>query len=551
MPNTFFYTIIIGLTSGIFFRSFFDIGIIEVLFLLVVSFGCAVVWRIKDHAQSVGFYSPLFIVSLAFISFACGVLRLDVSDRALSPLYEYENKTVSLVGTVVREPDIRKSSVHLYMREEKTNELVLVTTDRFQTFEYDDSIVAEGTLKVPVAFETDLGRTFDYKGYLRAQGARHILPFAQVRVLEHEKGNSFLANLFKGKQAFLRALEDVIPEPAAGLGEGLLLGVKRALGEDLEAIFRHVGIIHIVVLSGYNIMIVVESVMRVLSFVFFPRTRMIIGACVIISFALLVGLSATVVRASIMAVLVLIARATGRTYAIMRALMLAGVVMLLINPYLLAFDPGFQLSFLATLGLLILAPQLDAWCSRVPSIFGMRGFLTATLATQIFVLPLLLYTMGTFSLVSVIANVLVLPMVPPAMLLVFVTGVMAFVSHGVAVFLGYGAYLSLSYIVVVAEIVHTFPFGWMEVSAFPFWIVILSYTLLASMLVYLHKKQDQSDEKNLLSEPTKVISPITPKNDYAGWVIEEVIEPEKKSPPGTQSVPRRDKIEDKGSFPFR
>ena len=133
--------------------------------------------------------------------------------------------------------------------------------------------------------------------------------------------------------------------------------MKRALGKDLEEVFRTVGIIHIVVLSGYNIMIVADAIMRVLALFFFPRTRLIIGVGTIALFAILVGLSATVVRASMMAALVLIARGTGRQYAVLRALAFAGTVMLLINPYLLVYDPVFQLSFLATLGLILLSPE--------------------------------------------------------------------------------------------------------------------------------------------------------------------------------------------------
>jgi len=150
----------------------------------------------------------------------------------------------------------------------------------------------------------------------------------------------------------MRSIEAVIPEPQVGLAEGLLLGVKQALGDELEVVFRKTGIIHIVVLSGYNVMLVVIFITYVLSYVLPYRARVPFGILAIVCFAVLVGLSATVVRASIMASLILFARATGRTYAVMRALCFAGVIMVLINPYLLVYDVGFQLSFLATLGLI-------------------------------------------------------------------------------------------------------------------------------------------------------------------------------------------------------
>lgn len=527
MPNIFFYILTVGFASGIFARSFFDLGIAWILFFLTVGFGCALVWRIKAF----GFYSPLFLVSLMFLSVALGVFRFDVSDTTESKLSLYEGASVVLTGTVVREPDIHANTVHLYMREADTEELLLVIADRFPPYAYGDVIEVQGTLKVPESFETDLGRTFNYEGYLRARGVQYTIPFAKVLVHAHDSGNPFISYLYKGKQAFLSALEGTMPEPAAGLGEGLLLGVKRALGDDLELIFRQVGIIHIIVLSGYNIMIVVDSIMRLLAYIFGPRMRMLIGLCVIVTFALLVGLSATVVRASIMAGLVLIARGTGKTNAVLRTLMFAGVVMLVINPYLLAFDPGFQLSFLATLGLILLAPRIDARLSSVPSIFGIREFLTATLATQIFVLPVLLYQMGMLSLVAVIANVLVLPAVPYAMLLVFVTGVSSFLFEGLALFVGFIAYVLLSYIVIVAEFLSSVPYASVSVPTFPFWVVIASYALLALILVYGGRK------KGDIVHPS-----IVPLNQYEDWVItddSEISSGEKVGKEGVHELPFR------------
>jgi competence protein ComEC len=308
----------------------------------------------------------------------------------------------------------------------------------------------------------------------------------------------------------MESLERAVTEPAAGLGEGLLLGVKRALGEDLEEAFRRAGIIHIVVLSGYNVMIVAEAIMRLLSFFFLPRTRMLIGVAGIVTFALLVGLSATVVRASIMAILVLIARATGRIYAIVRALMLAGAIMLIINPYLLAFDPGFQLSFLATLGLIFLAPLFERRFGLFPTTLQIREFVTATIATQIFVLPLLLYLIGEFSVVAVIVNVLVLPMVPVAMFLTFVTGVAGTFIAPLATVLGFAAYLSLEYIIALAEFFAALPLATFRVPAFPFSVVVLAYAGI-TYLIYIAVTQSKEPEMEM--DDTV--------DDLADWTIVE------------------------------
>ncbi|MDA8597092.1 ComEC family competence protein, partial [Candidatus Pacebacteria bacterium] len=431
-----------------------------------------------------------------------------------NPVFEtLVGQTVELQGVIKREPDVRESSTHLYVTVE--DETLLVIADRFGEYQYGEQITIEGELQRPAAFETDLGRTFNYPGYLLARDVSYLVRYAEVALLESGGGNPIIASLLVTKHQFMRTIEALMPEPQVGLSEGLLLGVKRALGEDLEAVFRQTGIIHIVVLSGYNVMLVVVFVTCVLGALIPRRWQLPFGLVAIGSFALLVGLSATVVRASIMASLYLIARSLNRTYLVLRALMLAGVGMLLFNPYLLAYDTGFQLSFVATLGLILCAPWLEARLLRVPNGWlRTREFLTATLATQIFVLPILLYQIGEFSVVSVIVNVLVLPMVPIAMLLTFITGMIGFVSSSLASVVALLNYAALSYIIIIAEFFASVPFASFVVPAFPFWVVMVLYALLGYGLYRWY----------VADTPVGAAE----RADLEGWVIEDEEEVKKR-----------------------
>lgn len=504
LSGAYFYSVGMGFASGIFARSFLDTGFAGAI--LALSLGVALFLGSKVLGERRKFLPVLVLFS---VSLALGMLRLEFAEGEPSAVGGYEGERVEIVGRIGREPEVRESALHLFVKPEGTDEYVLVTTDRFagESFQYGDTVSVSGVLKKPDAFSADGGRMFDYPGYLRTRGVRTVLPFADVFLVSRDE-QSFLGTLYRGKQSFTASIERVLPEPASGLGEGVLLGVKRALGEDLERTFRETGIIHIIVLSGYNVMIVVSTILYLLAFFFFPRTRMLIGIGIILLFALLVGPSATVVRASVMAVLLLVAQATGRTYAVLRGLLLAGTLMLLANPHLLVHDPGFQLSFLATLGLILLSPYIEKRLAKIPETLGVRRFVTATLATQIFVLPLLLYHTGLFSVVSVVVNVLVLPAVPVAMLLTFLTGTVGLVSYPLAVLVGFFAHLSLSYIVVVALIFGGLPFASFSVDAFPFWVAVLAYTLIA--LATWH----------LLRRDTEMGTGVT-ENDYEGWVIEE------------------------------
>jgi competence protein ComEC len=237
------------------------------------------------------------------------------------------------------------------------------------------------------------------------------------------------------------------------------------------------------------------------------RFRLLFGAISIFLFACMVGLSPTVMRASAMALLLLLAQATERTYAVLRALVVTGTLMLVLNPYLLVYDVGFQFSFIATLGLILVSPYLASYVTFMPTWFKLREFLTATLATQIFITPLLLYQMGQFSVVAIIVNLLVLPMVPVAMLFTFITGVVGFVSTSLSVVCAYLAYLSLAYIIVIAQAFAKLPFASYVVPAFPFCVVVIVYLLYAYILWRLYVK---------ISKPRR---PTVPKTD--DWTVVE------------------------------
>ncbi len=483
-----FYIAAGGFAAGIFAGTVWGVGYGVALALVEISGALFFVSRAARSAARDRLPAFASLASVACLCCALGIARFEIAAwNERDALFDaHVGERVEVEGVISREPDERASATHLALRVERLGDaparrLVLVVTDRFPEFRYGERVVVAGTLKRPEAFETDLGRVFDYPGYLSARGIAYTLPFARVEKIGEGEGNVAFALLLRVKRAFMGRIEVLLPEPQAGLAEGLVLGAKRALGKELEEAFRTSGIIHIVVLSGYNITIVVEAVMRALAFLR-PRLRAGAGALAIAAFTLMVGLSATALRAALMALLVLLARATGRTYDVLRALIVAGVAMVLWNPRLLVFDPGFQLSFLATLGLILVAPLIERRLSLVPTRFQIREFLTATLATQLFVLPLLLYSMGTLSLVAVVVNVLTLPAVPLTMLLVFLSGAVGFIGETLALPVAFASHVLLSYIIAVAERFAALPFAALSVHAFPFWVVALAYACMALLL---------------------------------------------------------------------
>jgi competence protein ComEC len=479
-----YFGIILTFALGIGLQTVFNAASEIPLLILLISFAVSVIWR-RNHAVASAPY--LLFCSVLLCSFAVGMLRTEVASWQFgeSVLQTQVGEQVTVIGIVVGEPKKSANTTQLHVSD--SIKTIFVSTDRHARVEYGDEIQVTGKLAVPESFTTDLGRTFDYPGYLKAKGIEYTMSFATVEILTEGEGNIVISTLLKAKYSFMAHLEQVISEPEVGLGEGLLLGVKQALGDDIETDFRRTGIIHIVVLSGYNVMLVVAFFMFILARLLSPRKRVVVGIVAIVCFALLVGLSATVVRASIMASLLLFAQGLGRQYDVMRALFFAGAIMLLLNPYLLIYDIGFQLSFMATLGLLLITPHFESTLMTDGVGLHLKDFFLATLATQIAVLPLLLYHIGEVSVVAVLVNVLVLPVVPVAMLLTFLTGLLAFVSLPLASVLGFVASLVLSYILLVAQWFSKVPFAAVSIPEFSFVGVVILYGFLAGALYAAYK----------------------------------------------------------------
>lgn len=470
----FIYSAVAGLLVGVALRTLAPVPV-EVLFVGFV----AAVLCCGVHILSLRVRLLTVLVVSAFV---LGVVRTEFVLGGLVPAPELtasENEQLTFTGVVVRDVDVRERHVLVTVDLESFASMplagrVLVYAPLYPRVSYGNRILVTGELAQPEAFETDTGRVFHYDQYLAKDGVTHVVYRPRVEVLAEGAGNPAVSFLFVQKERFLDALGSVVPEPQNALLAGLLVGAKRSLGEEWLERFRETGLIHIVVLSGYNVTIVIESIMRTLAFL--PKyIGGGVGAVAIVAFALVTGASATIIRASLMALLVLLARLTNRPYAIFRALVLAAALMVLHSPLILLYDPSFQLSFLATLGLILLAPRVEHWFSWLPQVLGVRSIVAATLSTQLFVLPLLMYQIGEVSLIAPFANILVLPAVPLIMLLGFLAGLSALLVGLLALPLAWAAHLGLSYVLTVVELFAALPFASVTVPPIPWWLLIPLY----------------------------------------------------------------------------
>ncbi|MDO8575199.1 MAG: ComEC/Rec2 family competence protein [bacterium] len=448
----------------------------------------------------IGFANMKFFI-VAILFFIIGI-SLSLIHVYLKPLNAdiYVGKKIIVDGIVSHETDVRETSVRLSItpnnirefngtqtndtaRHDTHSEEILVITDRYSDYKFGDRLEISGILKFPESIESEDGRIFDYKNYLEAKGIRYQMIRPSIKLISQNNFDSIIAKtqnlLFKIKRHFVNSLEEVLTEPHVSLAEGILLGEKRSLGKDLEDLFRRSGLIHIVVLSGYNVSIIAVVIIGILKSFLKGKSVILFGVLSLILFSLMVGGGATVIRSALMASVALFSESVNKKYDVLRALVLAGVFMVSLNPLILLYDPSFQLSFLATLGLILFSDDIKLlFLSRITEKFSIKETLSATFSAQILTSPLIIYMMGQFSIVSPITNILVLPIMPIAMLSVFVTGFVSLFSVFLATPLGWISYGILHYVLTIVDFFGSLSYSSIKIPTISIWLVFLSYIII-------------------------------------------------------------------------
>ena len=482
MGSQILWAIVVGFLAGVFLRSFVPLGFSYALFFIVIA-ASALACGLLDRGK----LKICIVVAVTCTSLGLGIARMNVATRIGNVyLTKLIGKHITLEGTVVAEPDVRDTGIRLSVRVHtmdvgsstvSVHAGVLVQVSPHTDVSYGDEVHVSGTLGVPKAFDTSLGRQFDYPDYLAVSDILYEVSFTHLDRTGLNTGNVLQAFAIKAKQTFIGGLDAVLPEPEAGLAGGITVGDKRSIGPALSADFQKVSLIHMVVLSGYNITVVVSTVARLLLWT--TRSIQMSGGLFVIAFFILMsGGAASATRAGVMAMFAMYARSTGRTFVAIRALAVASVLMIIWNPFTLAFDPSFQLSALATIGLIGLSPICDEYLEWLTERWGLREIVSATLGTQLAVLPLLLYQNGTLSLLSLPANILGLLPVPMSMLASLVAAVGGMLLGSYATPIALPAYALLAYIINVTHFLATLSFASIAVPPFSAWWMLGAYSVL-------------------------------------------------------------------------
>ncbi len=319
---------------------------------------------------------------------------------------------IKLNGVVISPPNQTDSLQQLTIKFNGYMDLVLVSVPKGIEYSYGDEVLVTGKLAEAKEFNG-----FNYAKFLQGKGVRAVMYRPQILVIKTGQANPLLSKLFFVKDQFTKRVVKLVKQPEAGVVLGMLVGSDDYISKYTKLLFQQVGLSHVLVVSGYNISLLVVCV-EFLAPLVGRRFASFLGLGLILIYALIAGLGASVLRAAIMGSLLLLAWIVKRAYSIVPAILLAASVMVFFRPTLLLWDVGFQLSFAATLGIVLASPLLvKKYFFKLPEVWAQM--LSVSLVAYVVTIPLLLFNFGTLSLIAPLANILILPTVPIIMALGF------------------------------------------------------------------------------------------------------------------------------------
>src|SRR5258708_2862805 len=397
--------------------------------LIVVSIPVLLGWSNLKRFPALKSYDA-WVMTAAFIALWLGALRYEQSVGKVTPFdvswYNDRKYDVLVSGTLTGPPDYRDAYTNLRLSVNQIDSgkhafdvhgLLLVRVPANQTYEYGDALRLRGQLQTPPVSED-----FSYRDYLERQGILSYMPNAEATRLPGDGGNPIVHAIYAIRERSFDNIYRLFPDPEASLLAGILLGDASGLPDSIQQAFKNTGTAHIIAISGFNISIVAGIFVTFFSRMFGARRGALAAISGIAFYTFLVGASASVVRAALMATLALFALQVGRRQQGLNTLGFVAALMALWNPLVL-WDAGFQLSFFATLGLILygepfrlaaenflaryLSPSRALQAAKL-----LTDYVLLTLAAQLTTLPIMAYQFKQISLVSIIANPFILPAQP-------------------------------------------------------------------------------------------------------------------------------------------
>lgn len=440
---------------------------------------------------------------LAFWRYAIG-LPENLPDK----IWYYNGETATIIGRIISEPDARQNNikyivdVKMFGRDEAMPRLynisgkILITTNLYPRYNYGDELEIICELQTPEPFNN-----FSYDRYLARYDIYSVCYYGNIKLIRRGQGNLFYEKIFNLKNKLREIIDFGLSEPGASLARAIMLGDKKGIPDELREKFSQTGVSHIMAISGMHISILAALVMAMLLGIgFWRKHAFYFAAAFLIIYIILIGLPASAMRAGLMGFLVLWALNLGRLNKLANSIVLAGAILLLINPRLFRDDVGFQLSFLAVFGIAYIYPLLDSFFDKIKitKLKGVRDVFNITIAAQIFTLPIIALNFSQISTVAPLTNLLIIWTLPILMVAILGALFLSFIFPALSFLFFLPAKIILDYIIFIVDFLFRAPYAYVEVDYFwPGWIV-LYYGVVGWRIYRVRKRDKNSDRQKLL-----------------------------------------------------
>jgi competence protein ComEC len=453
----------------------------------------------KSRAKIFLLLNLIFIAGVFILGFRSSAYKLKISPQDLA---FYNGQNINLKGRVCEEADVDYKSRRLTVCiSGQVSGQVLVTLALYPEYDYGDFISLSGQLQTPPKIEG-----FDYENYLARYDIYSVMYYPKISL---DKGTSSLSQrvyktLINFKQNLAGMINSNLPEPEAGLANAILLGYKRTVMREDLLIFSRVGLSHMIAISGSHITILSAMIINFLLALGISRRRALLLVFIFLFlYPLVTGLSASAVRSAIMGGLALFAIYNQRNSSLVKALIFSAALMLALNPLLLRNDIGFQLSFLALLGIIYLYPIGEVWTRKFLEKFKLKkkkmnilknilDTINLTLVSQIVILPIALINFKQLSIIAPLANVLVLWTFPPLLASLIIALFLTALIPGLGVLWFLIPYLILKFIFIISNLLAAPSWAAVVVNNFNWYLGAGYYLILIIVVCFLKRKKPEN-----------------------------------------------------------
>ncbi len=499
-PSKILFYICVSFVIGIFLESLViipQIFVWGILFLGVLAI-FASFFTLSPKIRSFGFLETIKNDQIAVVGFCIlflvlGIVRLQISNTniqndLLKKLNDLPNKII-LTGQIIDGPDIRDSSQKLKVKIDKVESIVLATVNRYPAYDYLDKIKITGMLKTPGVFDG-----FNYTDYLLKDEIYSVMDFPKVELISKQHNYNIFTLLYSKILVFKEKLRSSIlanfSSPQNYILEGIVLGNNKTMTQDLRDKLNGTGLRYLTAISGVHVLIVSAILMSLLLALGLWRGQAFYFAIIFIwLYIILTGFPASGVRAAIMGSVFLLAQKLGRQNTSGRVIVFTAALMLIQNPLLLWYDVGFQLSFLASMGIIYLKPIIDIAIKTLTKekLKYFSDILSITLTAQLATVPIMVYNFGIISLIAPVTNLLVVPVVYFLILFGFLASILGIISGFLGWVFSIPCWLLLTYFLKVMDIFYQ-PWAIKEIQNVS-WIWLALYYLIVSVLIWFLQKK--------------------------------------------------------------